>query len=163
MLSALPFVCPRAVSADALAPPPTNCPDGSVGVSSRRGEHCEHAPCEGACSGGMDGRSVVCSADAVAVCVETRTFPAADVQQGPRSVSLPAETWNVVHGPCGSGGSCAVGQCVRRRACVPEGSSHSSSCSVGAVRTGSVLGLGLVGLVIAVPLAVRTKRTRPRP
>lgn len=117
--------------ADALAPPPTDCPEGSIGVTSRWGTHCEHAPCDGTCTPGLMQGPVVCSGDDVAVCVETVAYTPRDVQQGPRMVSLPAETWHVVHGPCDASGACARGTCVRRRACVPEGSAHASgACHV---------------------------------
>lgn len=117
------FLVAASTRADALAPPPTNCPEGSYGTTSRRGEHCELGACGDECRSTFGNEPLVCSAVEIALCVETTSYPAADVQQGPRVVSLPAETWNVVHGPCAADGSCARGRCVRERACVPPGSS----------------------------------------
>lgn len=122
-LTSLSPLAASSARADALAPPPTNCPEGSYGTTSRRGEHCELGTCGDECRSTFGNEPLVCSATEIALCVETTSYPAADVQQGPRVVSLPAETWNVVHGPCAADGSCARGRCVRERACVPPGSS----------------------------------------
>jgi hypothetical protein len=146
-------VCPLAARADALEPPPTDCPDGSLGASSRRGSHCEHAPCDGACA----SASSVCSTDEVAVCVETLAFTAEDVEQGPRIVSVPAERWQVVHGPCDASGACARGSCVRHRACVPEGSPHASSCAAGGTRHGEPAAL-FVSCLVALAALGRSRR-----
>ena len=155
---ALTMLAPHAALADALAPPPTDCPAGSIGATSRRGEHCEHAPCEGACAPVRGQPALECSDADVPVCVETRAFVAEDVQQGPRMVSLPAETWQVVHGPCDASGGCARGTCVRRRACVPEGSAYAGGVCSARVGAGRAPAASLLGLVVLALLAARRAR-----
>ncbi len=74
-------------------------------------------------------------------------------------VSMPAETWNVAHGPCGSDGSCARGQCVRARACVAPGSPAAGgglcSASRGPIGHGAQAALAMIGLAV---LARRRRR-----
>ena len=158
-------LAPRRAHADALAPPPTNCPAGSVGATSRRGEHCEHVGCDGTCAAGFAQEAQACSAEPVAVCVETISYPAADVEQGPRVVSLPAETWNVAHGPCAADGSCAHGRCVRERACVPVSSplARGGLCSVSrGDASGAAITLSLVALALLTRGARRRSASRAR-
>lgn len=136
--------------ADALAPPPDDCPEGSVGDSSRWGTHCEWRPCGDACPTSARGEQLACSAREIAMCVETASYAAQDVQQGPRMVSMPAETWNVAHGPCAADGICARGRCVRERACVPQGSPAAASglCSASRRPAGPVAWTTLAALAL---------------
>jgi hypothetical protein len=140
--------------ADALEPPPTDCPEGSIGSSSRRGGRCELAGCEGGCLGnGFGGPPLVCSGGEIALCVDTVHYPAETVQLGPRTMDYPEETWNVVVGPCASDGSCARGRCVRQRACVPESSprAHGGLCAASPARQaggGEVAALAVLGALV---------------
>lgn len=148
------------VRADALSPPPTDCPEGSVGASSRWGTHCEWRPCGDACPTNMRGEMLACSGREIAMCVESSSYAAQNVQQGPRVVSMPAETWNVAHGPCGADGSCARGQCVRARACVAPGSPAAGGGMCSAAR--GPLGHGAGMAIAAIGVAILTRRRARR-
>jgi hypothetical protein len=145
---------PGLARADALEPPPTDCPEGSVGRTTQRGAFCGLARCEGTCPSAGNGGALVCSPSAIAVCVANESYPAETVQWGPRVRELAAESREVVVGPCASDGSCAAGlTCVRTRACVPEGSASARgglcAASPGAPRSTGWLVVGLVAVLLA--------------
>lgn len=147
--------------ADALEPPPTDCPEGSAGQTTRRGGYCAWTPCTGACPSDTDGPALVCSGSEVALCVQTIEYPAAEVQQGPALRTLPAETRQVVLGPCGAGGACGSGQrCERARVCVPPGSSAARGglCAARAAARRGAPGWALAALVGLVALARARRR-----
>ncbi len=157
-LAALDLASARA---DALEPPPTDCPEGSSGQTTRRGGYCAWTPCTGTCSGDANGQALVCSGSEVALCVQTMEYPAVEVQQGPVLRSLPAETREVALGPCGAGGVCGSGQrCERARVCVPPGSSSARGglCAARAESSRGAPGWALVALAGLVALARARRR-----
>ena len=102
---------------------PTDCPEGSTGVGSRRGSYCEWRRCEGSC---YAGERVTCSPSEVPLCVRVEELPRVSGQDARgRHYDQPAETRHVVLGPCGPAGVCAAGRCERSRVCVPISSPNA--------------------------------------
>lgn len=163
LLVGLASYAPRA-AADALEPPPTDCPEGAAGMTGRRGAYCGWVPCGDACPSTFGG-TLVCSPREVSACVRTDEFPAAEVQMGPQLRSLPAETRQVVVGPCGADGSCAVGRCEHARVCVPEGSASARGglCAAGVGQRAPGAGSLVALSALLAALLLRRGVTPPSP
>lgn len=108
-LAAITLLLSPAVRADAVLPPPEDCPPGSIGQSSHNGPFCSvttcstDADCEGKCSwrDRDRGRRLRCE-DSVPLCIEQREF---SNWRRPQN----SQTKNIV--------PVAVGSCDGSRAC----------------------------------------------
>lgn len=132
VLLLLVSLAPSRAAADALAPPPTDCPAGSVGQSAQVGTWCEPTECgtaDGQCpqTPFCPGTSWPCShpepwscSDVIsALCVRHETRAEfRRPQLGPQGPPVEREI-AIALGPCGQNDACAEGAtCERARRCV---------------------------------------------
>ncbi len=113
----------RVAHADAVMPPPEECPDGTTPATGHCGPHCEPIACEST----ADCAAGTCTS--VAVCVETlvcagQVEPDADLSQYERPSVL---------GPC-EADACAQGECQTLKICT-TGSGPTSGSTGGAAAT----------------------------
>lgn len=141
---------PTSSHADAVMPPPENCPDGSRGASGHGGPHCRPLDCAST----ADCREGTC--EMAELCIEK-------MQQGggwgePFLV-------NAVVGTCPNNGPCYVGTCQVGRVCLSQTAGDPSSSDPGGQPVNScssstgapVLGWALVALLL---LRRRNRRQR---
>ncbi len=135
------------VLADAIEPPPEDCPRGSEGTSSHAGDWCEPTECDG-----PDDCELACQPE-IGLCI-TRE----EVSCGGMAIEPCTTTREEAHGRCTTSADCEVGDCEIADRCV-GGRVPDCDCSAGA----SVGALGAVALVLALlaPVA-RLRRSRRR-
>lgn len=104
-----------AARADAVPPPPTECPPGAIGVTGHNGPYCTPMGCsnDAECGDrmGYDKRARTC-AD-VGVCVEERHESSASGWSHGAPITL-----RVAHAACADDGRCQVGTCERGKHCL---------------------------------------------
>lgn len=104
-----------AAHADAVPPPPSDCPPGAIGETGHNGPYCTPKACttDAECSDrlGYDKRPRTCTP--LAICVEARKEPSASGWSHGTPI-----TRRFAHEACGDDGACAVGSCERGHYCV---------------------------------------------
>ena len=121
---------PATAGADAVPPPPTNCPDGTTGMTCHGGQYCQPSPCKSNadCSGGQ-----VCLPRAFCLGHVTCGGGIFPPDGSPSTVAEPA-----AGAACASSADCDGGaMCATQSLCVSPGSSGSSGGSSGGSGGGS--------------------------
>lgn len=127
--------------ADAVPPPPEDCPPGALGQTGHDGPYCTPSTCDGTCEEGRTCRSI-------GLCVVTEERPCG-------GMTTPGETCTYQHvealGTCNDQADCTTGgECQIADRCVESG----CGCATGASPVAAVLLGGLL------PLAVARRRRR---
>ncbi len=166
-----------AARADAVPPPPSDCPPGAIGETGHNGPYCTPKACttDAECTDrrGYDARPRTCAP--LAICVETRKEPSASGWSHGTPI-----TRRFAHEVCASDGACPVGSCERGHYCVlatdaaperpatsapPTASTPTANSPVGVVAKGcGSCGAGgadaVAWFAIAAGLAMRLRRRR---
>ncbi|HEY8428416.1 MAG TPA: MYXO-CTERM sorting domain-containing protein [Sandaracinaceae bacterium] len=129
--------------ADAIAPPPERCPEGSAPVEFCHGmPTCRALTCatDGDCGAGMVCRPMqLCTTESC--CSGRCCFPESGCEEPPR-------VFTHVYGACGAGGACANfgAECTMLRVCVPGARTDAGSGGpdAGATDAGSGKDAGLI-------------------
>jgi MYXO-CTERM domain-containing protein len=141
-------------AADAVAPPPTDCPNGTHGESSHTGPYCAPQTCssDADCSGGQTCREL-------AMCIAQQACGGLMLDAGPYPDGgfPPPCRFDAVHGLCNAGAACTTGTCETRRVCAAPEPSASPGCGCRAGAGGSIAG---ALAVIALGLAIAARRRR---
>ncbi|MCA9489448.1 MAG: hypothetical protein KC621_05980 [Myxococcales bacterium] len=124
--------------ADAVPPPPEDCPAGAQGQTGHDGPFCTPTTCDGTCEEGHTCRSA-------GLCVTSEERPCG-------GMTTPGETCTYerveAHATCRDSSDCTLGECVIADRCVED---SGCGCATGASPAAVVL-LGLL------PLAIATRR-----
>ena len=155
----LALLLPTAAFADAIGPPPEECPPGSVGQSSHEGQWCEPATCilDTSCDKGAKCRP------GVGLCVTHEVVPCGGLY--PVEMEPCTTTIDEAHRPCASDADCGQGTCEVARRCVagwnplaklnPPGSGSKKGCGCG--RDSAPGGFG-AALLLGLLLLLRLRR-----
>lgn len=132
------LVAPRAARADAVMPPPKDCPTGARGQTSHNGPWCAPTTCaaDKDCPSGE-----ICREQAL--CVSTETVPSQSGWSWGKPISL-----STAHATCDKGAACAKGTCETARRCVTRSQAVKSGkgCAAG---DGDVTGASVALLAAA--------------
>ena len=103
-----------AARADAVPPPPNDCPPGAIGETGHNGPYCMPKACstDAECTDrlGYDKRPRTCAP--LAICVETRKEPSASGWSHGTPI-----TRRIAHEICSEDGACRAGSCERGNYC----------------------------------------------
>lgn len=128
----------NAARADAIGPPPSECPPGSSPSSNHLGPYCAlRETCVdpgGVCPGGG-------SCAVIQQCIITTPCLGPRYDSGQRPDAEPCVQRDVV-GPCASDGSCERGVCTERHVCPAPSSGESGGCSCRAAGVGGLRSAG---------------------
>lgn len=121
-LVAILLLCAATAHADAVPPPPADCPDGSHGRTGHAGPWCNPTTC----TTDADCREEGTSCREAALCVTTQEYRMGGWAGEQRS------TREMAHGPCRDG-QCAEGECRRAKYCMrgAGGTSQGGGSSAG--------------------------------
>lgn len=122
--------------ADAVPPPPEDCPAGAEGQTNHNGPYCTPTTCDGTCQEGRTCRSA-------GLCVTSEERPCG-------GMTTPGETCTYTHvealATCDEQSDCtAGGECVIEDRCVASG---GCGCSTGASPAAALV-LGVLPLALA--------------
>jgi MYXO-CTERM domain-containing protein len=147
-LCAIAFSCavsllPVAARADAIGPPPTDCPPGSTPESSHAGSYCAPAVCDPSCPAGE-------SCAPVRLCVVRDTY---------RSRGGNDHMFVAVAGACDTSGSCAKGTCETLQVCAKDAKpKRGCGCEAAGAGHGSIAALGWLALLGVLGVRIRSRR-----
>jgi hypothetical protein len=128
--------------ADAIGPPPEDCPSGSKGTSSHAGNWCAPLPC----TDGVCGEGTTC--ETTGLCILREENRPCGGRPGPEPCTF---TYQEAFGPCATDADCTRGTCVTDDYCVEAGLGGSWCSCASAGGASSVFLLGLL------PLALRRR------
>ncbi len=147
------FLWTTHVSADAVGPPPSSCPDGSRGESCHGGDFCSPERCSDEID--CDGDEYC---DTVRLCIDRIDCASGWTPPG-------EHYWNdTVEGHCAGGESeCSTGSCQMVRVCISDWDADFTGrygCGCRVAGPSALGGAALVALAIAATAALALRRSR---